>query len=107
MAEAITLAAQAKQQGDLPFGAVIVRAGVVISRGMSLERASRNVTRHAELSAISDACTTLQRASLADCVLYSTCKPCTICTSAALQAGIGRLVIGTTRDDLPQFFTPR
>lgn len=107
MAEAIELAKQAKAEGNSPFGAVIVKDNGVIARGRSLEFAEQDVTKHAELMAVSEACRTLGRVDLSECVLYASGEPCIMCAAAAFQANISRVVIGATRDDLPHFFRKR
>ena len=107
MRHAIELAYATKKEGNLPFGAVVVHRDQVIARGRSQERSAHDVTKHAELMAISTACATLRRTDLYDCVLYSSSEPCTMCASAALQAHIGHIVIGATRDDASHIFSPR
>lgn len=107
MLQAIRLAEQAKSEGNFPFGAVIVNEGKVIASGRCFELTLTDVTQHAELLAVSNACRALKTLDLSDCVLYTSGEPCNMCASAAFQADIGRVVIGATRDDLPRFFRRR
>ena len=103
LTEAIGLASQAMKKGGGPFGAVVVSNGIVIGRGMN-ETAQRNdPTAHAEVMAIRDACTTISRDMLADCVLYSSCEPCPMCLAAAYWAGISQIYFSATHTDAGEF----
>lgn len=107
LSQAVNLARQAKEAGNFPFGAVIVKGDQVISTGQCLELTEHDVTKHAELIAVSKACSSLGTLDLSDCTLYASGEPCNMCASAAFQADIGRVVIGATRGDLPHFFRKR
>lgn len=82
-----------------PFGCVIVRRGEIIARGSNRVTSTNDPTAHAEISAIRDACRTLQRFSLEDCELYASCEPCPMCLAAIYWARIPRLFYGNTRED--------
>lgn len=105
MREAIRLADESKQKGDLPFGAAVVRGDIIISKGRSLEKTNHDVTQHAELMAVSEACRILGKSDLSDCVIYASGEPCRMCASAIFQARIPKVFIGATRDDLSHFFS--
>lgn len=107
MAEAIKLAKAAKAKGNFPFGAVIVRDGQVIAKGECEEVTLHNVTKHAELLAVDEACEASGTVDLSDCVIYASAEPCNMCASAIFQADIPRVVIGATRSDLSNFFRNR
>ena len=107
MREAIRLAEQAKREGNLPFGALVVKDGEIIATGYSMELTETDVTRHAELTAISRACKVLKNMDLGNCILYASGEPCNMCAAAIFQAGISKVIIGATRDDLPHFFRKR
>ena len=107
MSLAIAEAQAAKKSGNLPFGAVVVRNGEVISTGHSMELSEQDVTKHAELMAISKACKNLGSMSLIETTLYASGEPCNMCASAAFQANISTVVIGSTRSDLSNFFRRR
>lgn len=107
MLEAIKLAEQAKDEGNFPFGAVIVKSGEIIGRGRCLEATEKDVTKHAELIAVSEACKALRNRNLSNCVLYASGEPCNMCAAAVFQADIGKVFIGARRDDLPNFFRKR
>ncbi len=82
-----------------PFGAAIVRDGVIVARGWNAVTASLDPTAHAEIVAIRRACRKLGAFSLAGCVLYSSCEPCPMCLAATYWARIDRLVHAASRDD--------
>ena len=106
MLQAIAEAERGKRVGNLPFGAVVVRAGLIVGRGHSREVTNRDVTAHAELQAISEACQRLGR-DLEQCTIYASGEPCNMCASAILHAKIGRIVISSSRADLPHIFRAR
>lgn len=82
-----------------PFGAVIVKNGVVIARGHNRVVSTHDPTAHAEIVVIREASALLQRFDLSDCELYTTCEPCPMCYSAAHWAKIKKLYYGATRQD--------
>lgn len=82
-----------------PFGAVVVKDGVIIGRGHNQVVSSHDPTAHAEVMAIRDASKALGRFDLSDCVLYTTCEPCPMCYSATHWAKIEKLYYGATRQD--------
>jgi tRNA(adenine34) deaminase len=97
---AIQQALQAFEAGELPFGAVVVRDGKVVSRGRCEERGRSSVLAHAEALAIDRACRKLATTNLADCTIYCTNEPCAMCAAAIFQAKVRRVVIGASRKDL-------
>jgi tRNA(Arg) A34 adenosine deaminase TadA len=82
-----------------PFGAVIVKDGVVIAEGWNEVTSDFDPTAHAEVSAIRRACRALQTFSLQGAVLYSSCEPCPMCLGAVYWARLDRLVFANTRWD--------
>lgn len=107
MQAAIALAIASKEQGDVPFGAVIVHDGKIIARGMNGEHTRQDVTYHAEMVAVSQASRLLGRRDLSDCTIYSTTEPCPMCAGAIFHSCIKRVVFGMSRDDLPHLFQTR
>ncbi|TAK05282.1 nucleoside deaminase [Patescibacteria group bacterium] len=83
--------------GGFPVGAIIVREGEIISRGVSNGKQLKDPTSHAEIAAIRDACQKLQRQSLKDAVLYSSMEPCLMCFAAATWASVPRIVYACGR----------
>ncbi len=98
MKEALMLAQEAGQQGEIPVGAVIVKDGTVIARGRNRRESGRNALYHAEMEAIDQACRALGGWRLWQCEMYVTLEPCPMCAGAILNARIPRLFIGA-RDE--------
>ena len=92
MQRALALSAQALQEpGTEPFGAVVVKDGVVVGEGFNHSVAHSDPTSHGEVEAIRDACRRLGTVDLSGCVLYTSCEPCAMCVAAMHIAGIARL----------------
>jgi tRNA(Arg) A34 adenosine deaminase TadA len=86
-------------QGQSPFGAVIVRGGVVVAASHNTVWRDNDPTAHAEVNCIRDAAKALGTIALKGCMLYSTCEPCPMCLAAIHWAKIGRVVFGATIAD--------
>jgi len=95
MREALKLAKEAADRGEIPIGAVIVKDGVVVGRGCNRVEASMDPTGHAEIMAIKDACSNLGSKWLTGCEMYVTLEPCSMCAGAIVLSRLGRLYIGT------------
>lgn len=104
---ALEQAKKAKAAGDLPFGAVVVHADKVVGQGRAENNTIGDVTDHAELLAVREACKTLRKNDLSDCVIYCSNEPCIMCAAGIFQANIPTVVIGVSRDDLPNFLRVR
>lgn len=107
MAAAIQQAITAKANGDVPFGAVITQHGRIIVQASNSEHLDHDVTKHAEVKAVSEASRILGRRDLSDCTIYSTVEPCPMCAGAIFHACIARVVFAMSRDDLPSLFRTR
>lgn len=94
MRQAIAEAAAAVRIGEVPVGAVLVRAGSVIGRGFNLRETSNDPTTHAEMIAIRQAAAHIGHWRLLDSTLYVTLEPCVMCMGAIILARIPRLVYG-------------
>ena len=99
MREAIRLSEQSLDEGGGPFGAVIVRDGEVIARGMNSVTNENDPTAHAEIRAIRTACRALNSFSLEGCVIYVNCQPCPMCLSAIYWARLDGLYYAATDSD--------
>lgn len=106
MQAALQQAKLAKEQNELPFGAVIVQNGVIIAEGRCEEATLKTVLAHAEAEAVDRTCRKLERSNLDDCIIYCTNEPCPMCAAAIFQAKIPHVVIGASREDLT-FLRPR
>lgn len=80
-----------------PFGAVIVRNGVVIATGANSVTQTDDPTAHAEIVAIRNACKTLGTFQLTGCSIYSSCEPCPMCLGALYWARIEQIFFANTR----------
>ncbi|MFY8179574.1 MAG: nucleoside deaminase, partial [Limnohabitans sp.] len=93
---ALRQAQVAADAGEVPVGAVVVRAGQVIASGHNAPLASLDPTAHAEVNAIRAAAQALGNYRLDDCTLYVTLEPCAMCSGAALHARFKRVVFGAS-----------
>lgn len=95
MRDALAIARQASTTGDVPVGALIVNAdGVVIGTGFNEREANNDPTAHAEIVAIRNASTRLQKSRLDGCTLIVTLEPCAMCAGAIAQSRISHLIYG-------------
>ena len=90
---------RAMELGDQAYGAVVVDAGRIIGQSWSRVVIDQDPTAHAELCAIRDACRRQGTRNLSGAILYSSSRPCPMCSAAAYWAGIGRLVYGANAHD--------
>ena len=98
MQEAIGLARQAADDGEVPVGAVVVRDGEIIGRGRNRREKGASALAHAEIEAISEACEHIGDWRLSGCELYVTLEPCPMCAGAILNARLDRVVYGAADD---------
>ncbi len=96
---AIEKAKEGIRKGQTPFGACIVRRNKVVSSAHNLVWKNTDITAHAEIIAIRDACRKLKSIDLLGCTIYSTCEPCPMCFAACYWAGIKRIVYGSSIKD--------
>ncbi|SBT04071.1 tRNA-specific adenosine deaminase [Candidatus Accumulibacter aalborgensis] len=94
MREALSLAQAAECLGEVPVGALVVCAGVVVGRGFNSPIGEHDPTAHAEIAALRDAARHLRNYRLPGCELFVTLEPCAMCAGAVLQARIARLIYG-------------
>lgn len=100
MREAIALSLDNVRSGrGGPFGAVIVRSGEVVGRGVNSVVAGNDPTAHAEILAIRAACQALGSFELRDCEMYASCEPCPMCLAAIYWARLKRYYYANTRED--------
>ncbi|WP_254607014.1 tRNA adenosine(34) deaminase TadA [Rhodoferax sp. BAB1] len=94
MEQALALARQAAEAGEVPVGAVLVHQGVVIATGHNAPIVSQDPTAHAEIRALRAGAARLGNYRLEDCELYVTLEPCPMCAGALLHARLKRVVFG-------------
>ena len=88
------------RQADFPFGAVIVRDGVVVARGGNLGRTNGDPTAHGEMVTIRRCLAEHGAATLRGATLYTSGEPCAMCMGAILWCRIGRLVFAASIEQL-------
>ncbi len=94
MRQALALAREAAESGEVPVGCVIVRDGQVVGRGRNRREEKQSTFSHAEMEAIAGANESLGSWRLDDCTLYVTLEPCPMCAGAILNARIPRVYYG-------------
>lgn len=94
MRQALALAREAAECGEVPVGCVIVRDGQVIGRGRNRREEKQHTGSHAEMEAICQANEALGTWRLDDCTLYVTLEPCPMCAGAILNARIPKVFYG-------------
>ena len=95
MARALQLAKDAGRNNEVPVGAVLVHEGRIIGEGSNNPISSHDVSAHAELVAIRQACLTMSNYRLPNSTLYVSLEPCPMCAGAIVHARIARVVIAT------------
>lgn len=96
MRAAIREAASARDEGEVPVGAVVVCNGRIIGRGHNQRERLNDPTAHAEMLALTAAAASVASWRLDGCTLYVTVEPCVMCAGAIVLARIERLVFGAT-----------
>ena len=96
MDEALKLAKEAFDDGEVPVGCVITRGGEIVGRGRNRREKDKTALAHAEIEAISEACRNLGGWRLWECTLYVTLEPCPMCAGAIINARIPRVVYGAS-----------
>lgn len=89
---ALDQARKSVKQGGFPAGAVVVKDGKIISKGVSLGFVLHDPTSHAETAAIREACKNINSVDLGGVTLYESLACCAMCFSVANWAGIARIV---------------
>ena len=96
MDQALILAREAFDDGEVPVGCVIVRGDEIVGRGRNRREKDKSALAHAEIEAISEACRNLGGWRLWECTLYVTLEPCPMCAGAIINARIPRVVYGAS-----------
>jgi len=96
---ALAKAQEGLNEGQSPFGACIVKDGEVLACTHNQVLKNTDITAHAEVTAIREACERLGAIDLSDCLIFSTCEPCPMCFSAIHWAKIKKIVYGASIED--------
>jgi tRNA(adenine34) deaminase len=96
MCEALRLANKAAVAGEVPIGAIVVRAGKIIGRAYNQVELLKDATAHAEMLALTQAEAAVGDWRLTDCDLYVTKEPCAMCAGALVHTRIRRVIFGCT-----------
>jgi guanine deaminase len=100
MQEAIRLSVANVEEGQGgPFGAVVVKDGKIIARGVNKVTAHNDPTAHAEVVAIREACKVLRSFQLDGCEIYTSCEPCPMCLGAIYWARPDKLYYANSKED--------
>lgn len=94
MREALAEARAAAVVGEVPIGAVVVRAGEIVARAHNRRELDQDPSAHAEFAALCAAAQSLGRWRLFDCTVYVTLEPCCMCAGLMVNARVGRCVYG-------------
>ena len=95
MKAALKAAKKARENGEVPVGAVLVKDDQIISTGQNSPITSNDPTAHAEIIALREGGEKLKNYRLIDTILYVTIEPCTMCMGAIMHARVKKLVFGT------------
>jgi tRNA(adenine34) deaminase len=94
MQQALELASAAAEHGDVPIGALVVRAGEVIGAAGNERELRADPTAHAEVLALREASQRIGGWRIDDSAIYVTLEPCPMCAGAIVLARIGHVVYG-------------
>lgn len=92
--QALELAQQAEEQGEVPVGALLVWNNEIIAKGWNQSITNSDPTAHAEIIALRQGAQHLKNYRLLDSTLYVTLEPCAMCIGAIIHARVKRLVFG-------------
>lgn len=105
MRRAIVLSREQMERGSGgPFGAVIVKDGVIIAEGWNRVTSANDPTAHAEIVAIRAACAALGDFRLGGCEIYASCEPCPMCYAAAYWARVAKIYYAAAWADCADLF---
>jgi tRNA(Arg) A34 adenosine deaminase TadA len=104
---AMALAHEAREEGNAPFGAVLVgEDGRVLAEGRNTVNTERDVTGHAETNLIRAAFRSVDAETFASSTLYASGEPCAMCSGAIFWSGVSRVVYGLSAARLYEMFPP-
>ena len=109
--QAISLARQARDEGNHPFGALLVLDGDVVLTAMNSVNTDRDPTGHAETNLVARAVRQLPPDQIRRAILYTSCEPCAMCVGKMYWAGIRSVAYALSAEELavlagPDFLVP-
>ena len=99
MHEALALAREAADEGEVPVGCIVTDGERIVGRGRNRREEGHDATAHAELEAIREACAEIGDWRLEGCAIFVTLEPCPMCAGAIINSRIPTVVFGA-RDEL-------
>lgn len=99
MREAIKAAKEAEANGGVAIGAVMVKDGEVVSRGLSITWENRDPSNHGEMDCVRNYAKEFGM-DYSGCTLYGTLEPCSMCLGVCLWSGVERMVFGAYAGDV-------
>ena len=96
---ALKSAKKALKYNEVPVGAIIVKNNKIIAKAYNKKEKTHNVTKHAEIIAISKACKKLKNWRLENCEIYVTMEPCMMCSGAIEQSRLKKIVYGVKNEN--------
>ena len=96
---ALKEAKKALKYDEVPVGAIIVKNNKIISKAYNKKEKNKDVTKHAEIIAISKACKKIKNWRLDDCEIYVTMEPCMMCSGAIEQSRLKKIVYGVKNEN--------
>ena len=107
LGRALALAREAREEGNAPFGAVLVGSGGrVLAQAKNTVTTEGDLTGHAETNLVRAASRSLDAQAFASSTLYSSAEPCAMCSGAIFWSGVGRVVYGLGADRIYELFPP-
>lgn len=100
MQRALDLAISAKESGNEPFGAILVKNDEIVKEGNNKIHTNTDPTNHAELGLIRDFCQETGITDLSDYTLYTSCEPCCMCSGAMVWSKLGKMRYSASHSDL-------
>jgi len=102
MKRAIEISKDSVNNGNHPFGALLVHNGKIILEAENTVHTSNDETCHAELNLVSQANKLFDKATLNNAVLYTSTEPCAMCTGAIYWSGVATVVYACSVEKLAE-----
>lgn len=101
--QAFAVAQRAREQGNHPFGAILVDAnGEKILEAENTVITDHDCVGHAETNLLREASRRFEARVLAQCTIYASAEPCAMCAGAIYWSGVNRLVYGLSKQRLSE-----